>query len=99
MLCTSRITPLLKNEELGVAGGIRPIAAGKLINRLALKAIMKKMVKREMMARTHFGVITTGGVEPVVRSFDQTVKKELEVEYRFMTSLDTKTPSTRSIAK
>lgn len=90
MLCTSRITPLLKKEEMGVAGGIRPIAVGELIYRLALKAIVRKMVKREMMARTQFGVNTKGGVEPVVRLIDRAVKGELGVEYRYVTSLDFK---------
>jgi hypothetical protein len=90
MLCTSRITPLLKKEQLGVEGGIRPIAVGEVIYRLAMKSIVRHTVKREMLARTQFGVGTKGGVEPVIRLMDRAVKKELDGDYKYVTSLDFK---------
>jgi hypothetical protein len=88
MLCASRITPLLKDEAKGVAGGIRPIAVGELVYRLALKAVVRTSVKRGMMARTQFGVNTKGGVEPIIRLIDRAMKRETPVEYRYVTSLD-----------
>lgn len=88
MLCASRITPLLKKEELGVAGGIRPIAVGEVVYRLAMKAVVKATVKRGMLASTQFGVNTKGGVEPVIRLVDRAMKKDTPVEYRYVTSLD-----------
>ena len=83
MLCASRITPLLK-----ASGGIRPIAVGCLIYRLAAKTIQRKAFKSDFLLKTQFGVGTKGGVEPIIRAVERGLEGTLDRPYTILTSLD-----------
>ncbi|RSH94151.1 hypothetical protein EHS25_003954 [Saitozyma podzolica] len=56
MLCASRLTPLRKPD-----GGLRPIAVGDMINRLATKAIIRHSNRRDFLLRYQFVANTARG--------------------------------------
>jgi hypothetical protein len=56
MLCASRLTPLRKPD-----GGLRPIAVGDMIYRLATKAIIRHSNRRDFLLPYQFGVGSKGG--------------------------------------
>jgi hypothetical protein len=66
MLCASRLTPLRKPD-----GGLRLVAVGDLIYRLATKAIIRHSNRRDFLLPYQFGVGSKGGVEPVVRAVER----------------------------
>ena len=61
LLCASRLIGFEKDD-----GGIRPIAVGDLIYRVALKAILTTSFRPEMLLPFQLGVNSPGGVEPIV---------------------------------
>jgi hypothetical protein len=61
LLCASRLIALRKPD-----GGIRPIAIGDLLYRVALKAILTTSFKPGMLLPCQLGVNSPGGVEPAV---------------------------------
>lgn len=88
ILCGARLTGLYKKEGMGLAGGLRPIAVGELLYRVAMKAIVERLVDRDMLPRSMFGVKSPGGVEPIVRLLERAMKGDLEVDYKYCTSMD-----------
>jgi hypothetical protein len=83
MLCASRLTPLRKPD-----GGLRPIAVGDMIYRLATKAIVRHSNRRDFLLPYQFGVGSKGGVEPVVRAVERALEGALDRPYTHLTSLD-----------
>jgi len=83
MLCTSRLTPLLKP-----GGGIRPIAVGRLFYRQSTQAILKVAFKKEFLLPSQLGVGSKGGVEPIVRAVDRGLEGSLPQDYTHLVSLD-----------
>jgi hypothetical protein len=83
MLCASRLTPLRKPD-----GGLRPIAVGDMIYRLATKAIIRHSNRRAFLLPYQFGVGSKGGVEPVVRAVERALDGTLDRPYTHLTSLD-----------
>jgi hypothetical protein len=83
MLCASRLTPLRKPD-----GGLRPIAVGDMIYRLATKAIVRHSNRRGFLLPHKFGVGSKGGVEPVVRAVERALEGTLDRPYTHLTSLD-----------
>jgi hypothetical protein len=83
MLCASRLTPLRKPD-----GGLRPIAVGDMIYRLATKAIIRHSNRRDFLLPYQFGVGSKGGVEPVVRAVERALEGNLDRPYTHLTSLD-----------
>jgi hypothetical protein len=83
MLCASRLTPLRKPD-----GGLRPIAVGDMIYRLATKAIVRHSNRRDFLLPYQFGVGSKGGVEPVVRAVERALEGTLDRPYTHLTSLD-----------
>jgi hypothetical protein len=83
ILCASRLTPLPKPD-----GGLRPIAVGGMICRLATKAIVQHSNRRDFLLPYQFGVGSKGGVEPVVRAVERAVEGTLDRPYTHLTSLD-----------
>jgi hypothetical protein len=55
-----------------------------------MKAISATLISRDMLKCNMFGVKSPGGVEPIVRLLERAMKKDLPVEYKFVTSLDFK---------
>jgi len=83
MLCTSRLTPLLKPDN-----GVRPIAVGELFYRLSTKAILKAAFKQDFLLPNQFGVGSKGGVEPIVRAVERGLEGRLPQRYTHLVSLD-----------
>jgi len=84
MLCTSRLTPLLKRE-----GGIRPIAVGELFYRLCTKALLKSAFKPDFLLPCQLGVGSKGGVEPINRAVSRAMDGDLYgKQYTHLISLD-----------
>jgi hypothetical protein len=83
MLCTSRLTPLLKPD-----GGIRPIAVGELFYRLATKTILKTAFKPDFLLPNQLGVGSKGGVEPIARAVERALAGNLPLRYSHLVSLD-----------
>jgi hypothetical protein len=83
MLCTSRLTPLLKPD-----GGIRPIAVGELFYRLATKTILKTAFKPDFLLPNQLGVGSKGGIEPVARAVERALSGTLPLRYSHLVSLD-----------
>jgi len=83
MLTTSRLTPLVKPD-----GGIRPIACGELIYRLATKALLKKAFKPDFLEAFQLGVGSKGGVEPIVRLVERATFGDLRAKWSHLVCLD-----------
>jgi len=84
MLCTSRLTPLLKRE-----GGIRPIAVGEPFYRLCTKALLKSAFKPDFLLPCQLGVGSKGGVEPINRAVSRAMDGDLYgKQYTHLISLD-----------
>ncbi len=82
MLCTSRVTPLLKKD-----GGIRPIACGELLYRLATKVLLRKAFRSDYLEPFQLGVGSKGGVEPVVRTVEMALAGQLDQDLTSFTCL------------
>ena len=61
LLCASRLIGLKKDD-----GGVRPIAVGDMLYRVALKAILSTAFRPEMLLPSQLGVGSKGGVKPAV---------------------------------
>nr|XP_031858929.1 uncharacterized protein CI109_005596 [Kwoniella shandongensis]KAA5526001.1 hypothetical protein CI109_005596 [Kwoniella shandongensis] len=84
MLCTSRLTPLLKPD-----GGIRPIAVGEMFYRLSMKAIFKSNFQTEFLSPNQFGIGSKGGVETIIHAVQMMVDRHPAFRrFRHLTSLD-----------
>jgi hypothetical protein len=79
----AELTPLRKPD-----GGLRPIAVGDMIYRLATKAIVRHSNRRDFLLPYQFGVGSKGGVEPVVRAVERALEDTLDRPYTHLTSLD-----------
>jgi hypothetical protein len=66
MLCSARLTPLGKRT-----GGVRPIAAGELMYRLAAKALLSKSFDKTFSLPYQLGVQSPGGVDTVAHTIQQ----------------------------
>jgi hypothetical protein len=69
-------------------GGLRPIAVGDMIYRLATKAIVRHSKRHDFLLPYQFGVGSKGGVEPVVRAVERALEDTLDRPYTHLTSLD-----------
>lgn len=84
MLCTGSLTALEKK-----GGGVRPIAVGELLYRLAMKSILVNALDgKSPLLPNQLGVKTKGGVEPLVRTAERAVSGELDQKYTHVISLD-----------
>ena len=66
LLCACRLIGLQKPD-----GGVRPIAVGDLIYKVALKAILITSFRPSMLLPCQLGVSTPGGVEPIIFLLDE----------------------------
>jgi hypothetical protein len=82
-LCASRLIPLQKPD-----GGLRPIAVGDIIYRLASKAILRHSFRPDWLLPLQFGVGTKGGVEPVIRAVQRALDSSLPQPFTHIASLD-----------
>ena len=84
MLCACRLIPLSKS-----GGGVRPIAVGETLYRLAMKAIQeKRLASKNPLLPSQLGVKSKGGVEPVVRAFERGLVGRLDLPYTHAVLLD-----------
>ena len=84
MLCACRLIPLSKP-----GGGVRPIAVGEALYRLAMKAIQeKRLSNKNPLLPNQLGVKSKGGVEPIVRAFERDLFGELDLPYGYASLLD-----------
>lgn len=82
LLCASALTPLNKNP------GIRPIAVGELLYRIAARVLLRALFKRTMLLPNQFGVMTKGGVEPVIRLWERAIAGDLPKQFDHGLQLD-----------
>ena len=82
-LCTSRLTPLQKTD-----GGLRPIAVGEMLYRLATRAILRHSFRPDWLLPSQFGVGTKGGVEPVARMIQLALEGLLPSPFTHVALLD-----------
>lgn len=83
MLCTARLTHLLKPDE-----SLRPIAIGEVLYRLAMKVIMEDKMDEKVLLPNQSGVKSKGGVEPIVAAVEEALDGTLDQEYTHLVSLD-----------
>ena len=83
LLVASRLTPLAKDD-----GGLRPIAVGDIIYRLATKTLLRHHFKPDSLLPCQFGVGTKGGTEPVTRTIQRALDRTLGHPYTHLTLLD-----------
>lgn len=83
LICAARLTPLMKTD-----GGIRPVAVGELIYRLAMKAIFAANFRKDLLSKHQFGVGSRGGVEPIVQAVHRAAGKDPLFPYTHLFSLD-----------
>ena len=84
MLTTCKLTPL---EKPG--GGIRPIAVGEILYRLAARAIQaKRLAGKNPLLPIQLGVKSKGGVEPIVRAVERGMDEDFDLPYTHLVSLD-----------
>lgn len=84
ILRASRLTPLTKEDD-----GLRPVAVGDMIYRVAMKAVMKCNVGEDALLKMQFGVNTPGGVEPLLRLFERARNSDdLGKQFQHLFSVD-----------
>ena len=83
LLCASRLIGLEKPE-----GGVRPIAVGDLIYRVAYKAILTSTFQKDMLLPNQLGVNSPGGVEPIIFLLEEAIQGDNKEGYKNMASLD-----------
>ncbi|MCW7072258.1 MAG: reverse transcriptase domain-containing protein [Methanophagales archaeon] len=85
LLCAARLIGLEKPD-----GGIRPIAIGDLIYRVATKAILTTLYRPEMLLPSQLGVNSPGGVEPAVFLLSDAIIGKNPYKITKVTSVDLK---------
>jgi hypothetical protein len=83
LLCASRLIGLEKPN-----GGVRPIAIGDLIYRVALKAILTATYRPNMLLPIQLGVSSLGGVEPAVFLLQEAITGPNKAKIKKIASLD-----------
>jgi len=83
MLCACRLTPLKKKD-----GGLRAIAVGELIYRLATKTLIAVRMSSHPLLPYQLGVRMKGGVESIVRAAERALDVKLDQTYTHLASLD-----------
>jgi len=83
LLCASRLIPFEKPE-----GGIRPIAVGDMLYRIAQKAILSTSFRPEMLLPNQLGVNSAGGVEPAIFILNEAIQGPNKNGYQKIASLD-----------
>jgi hypothetical protein len=83
LLCASRLIALQKED-----GGVRPIAIGDMIYRVALKAILTVSFRTEMLLPNQLGVNSAGGVEPAVFLLEEAISGNNSSKVEYIASLD-----------
>jgi len=83
ILCASRLIGLEKKD-----GGVRPIAVGCMIYRVAFKAILTTSFKASMLLPCQLGVNSLGGAEPIIFMLENAISGPNETEIQRIASLD-----------
>ena len=83
LLCASRLIGLQKPD-----GGVRPIAIGDLLYKVALKAILITSFRPEMLLPNQLGVNSVGGVEPAIFLLEEAISGQNRLEIKQVASLD-----------
>ena len=83
LLCASRLIGLQKPD-----GGVRPIAVGCLIYKIALKAILNTSFQPSCLLPTQLGVSSPGGVEPAVFLLQEAITGPNKAKTKKIASLD-----------
>ncbi|TXB98911.1 hypothetical protein FocTR4_00012312 [Fusarium oxysporum f. sp. cubense] len=83
LLCASRLIGL---EKPG--GGVRPIAIGDLIYKVAMKAILMTSYRSEMLLPFQLGVNSPGGVEPAIFLLEEAILGPNSADFQQLVSID-----------
>ena len=83
LLCAARLVSLSKP-----GGGIRPIAIGDIIYRVATKAILTTSFRPGMLLPNQIGVNTAGGVEPAIFLIEEALEAPNQGDFETLASLD-----------
>ncbi|KAL9563894.1 hypothetical protein ACKAV7_011929 [Fusarium commune] len=83
LLCASRLIGLEKPDK-----GIRPIAIGDLIYKVAMKAILKTSYRSNMLLPFQLGVNSPGGVEPAICLLEEAIAGPNKADFQFLTSIN-----------
>ena len=83
LLCASRLIGLQKPD-----GGVRPIAVGDLIYKVALKALLITSFSKDMLLPNQLGVNSVGGVEPAIFLLEEAISGPNRLETKQIASLD-----------
>ncbi|EEU34506.1 uncharacterized protein NECHADRAFT_88345 [Fusarium vanettenii 77-13-4] len=83
LLCASRLIGLEKPD-----GGVRPIAIGDLIYRVAMKAILMTSYRPNMLLPFQLGVNSPGGVEPAIFLLYEAIIGLNEANFQQLASID-----------
>lgn len=83
LLCASRLIGLEKPDK-----GIRPIAIGDMIYRVATKAILITSFQPDMLLPNQLGVSSPGGVEPAIFLLEDAIQGPNSHSFQRLASLD-----------
>jgi hypothetical protein len=83
LLKAARLIGLQKDD-----GGVRPIAVGDLVYRVAMKAILKTSYRSDMLLPWQLGVNTPRGVKPAIFILEEAIQGENKGGYNSLTILD-----------
>jgi len=83
LLCAARLVGLQKPD-----GGIRPIAVGDILYRVALKALLATNFQPGMLLPNQLGVGNPGGVEPAITLLQEVISGPNASEIHTIASLD-----------
>nr|AFI41156.1 reverse transcriptase [Pyricularia oryzae]AFI41157.1 reverse transcriptase [Pyricularia oryzae]AFI41158.1 reverse transcriptase [Pyricularia oryzae] len=85
LLCASRLIGLSKPD-----GGVRPIAVGDLLYKIAFKAILNTLWSPNCLLPYQLGVNSIGGVEPAIFTLEEAIMGPNINGIKSITSLDLK---------
>jgi hypothetical protein len=83
LLCASRLIGL---EKPG--GGVRPIAIGDLVYRVAMKAILTTSYRPDMLLPFQLGVNSPGGVEPAIFLLQEAISGPNQADFQELASIN-----------
>ena len=83
LLCAARLIGLQKPDK-----GIRPIAIGDLVYRVAAKALLITNYRPGMLLPNQLGVNSPGGTEPAIFLLEEAISGQNKTNYRSYTALD-----------